>query len=209
MYLPAAVSLGFGALASGPLQTYIGYSNPNMIFGCAVSMIGAGLLTTLRPDTPSGHWIGYLILYSFGSGLCFQPPYVVVQAILPESAVPTALVTLSYTQQSGIIVVLSIAQSVFFNRLTANLASVLPGTDPRTILSNNGALSIIGAVPIIDRAAAIAAYMEALRNVFYIVLGLTAVLQLSCLGIEWYPLKKADKGELTADLQEDNFQEKL
>jgi hypothetical protein len=189
MYLPLAVALAITALVSGPLTSYIGYYNPALMLGSVLMTLGCGLMTTLRPDTGAGKWISYQILYGIGIGLAFLPPYIAVQTVLPESMVPTALVMLSFAQQFGGIVILSIAQNVFLNGLDHNLATQVPGLDPDTLLGS-GALGLINAVPAKFRDQVLIAYNGALVNVFYIALGLTCVLVVSTLGIEWKSVKK-------------------
>jgi hypothetical protein len=189
MYLPLAVALAITALVSGPLTSYIGYYNPSLMLGSVLMTVGSGLITTLRPDTGAGKWISYQIIYGFGIGLAFQPPYFAVQTVLSESMVPTALVMLSFTQQLGGIVILSITQNVFLNRLSHNLATQVPGLDPNTVLGS-GALGIINTIPAKFRDQVLVAYNGALVNVFYIALGLTCVVLVSTLGMEWKSVKK-------------------
>jgi MFS family permease len=190
MYLPLAVALAITALVSGSLTTYIGYYNPVLILGSIFTTVGSGLLTTLQPDTSAGKWISYQIIYGIGIGLAFQPPYIAVQTVLPESMVPTALVMLSFTQQFGGIVILSIAQNVFLCRLGHNLAKHVPGLDASTLL-DSGALGLVKSVPTQSKNQVLVAYNGALTEVFYVALGLTCVVVVSTLGIEWKSVKKA------------------
>ncbi|KAJ5833514.1 hypothetical protein N7474_001825 [Penicillium riverlandense] len=192
MYLPLAVTLAIAALVGGPLTTYIGYYNPVLMLGGVLMAVGSGLITTLQPDTGSGKWISYQILYGIGIGLAFQPPYIAVQTVLQDSMVPTALVMLSFAQQFGGIVILSIAQNVFRDRLAYNMATRVPGFDPKKTLGS-GALGLINAVPAKFRDQALVAYNGALVDVFYIALGLTCLAVVSTLGIEWKSVKKGKK----------------
>ncbi|KAJ5671166.1 hypothetical protein N7507_000293 [Penicillium longicatenatum] len=193
MYLPLAVALGIAALAGGPLISYIGYYNPTLIFGSILMVVGSGLITTLRPDTGPGKWIPYQIVYGIGIGLAFQPPFIAVQTVLPDSMISTSLVVLSFTQQFGGIFILSIAQNVFLNRLARNLTTQVPGLNLNDALEN-GALGFIEKIPVRFRDQALVAYNEALVGVFYISLGLTSLVVVSTLGIEWKSVKQTKKG---------------
>jgi len=192
MYLPLAVSLSIMALVGGPLISLIGYYNPPLIFGSVLAAIGAGLITTLEPDTSADRWIAYQIVYGVGVGLAFQPPYIAVQAILDDSLVPTGLVLLSYTQQFGGIVILSVAQNVFLSRLGQSLAATVPDLDPGIVL-DSGALGLIDAVPVKFRDLVLAAYNGSLSHVFYIALGLQCVVVVCALGIEWKSVREEKK----------------
>lgn len=189
MYLPLAVALAIAALAGGPIMSAIGYYNPTLIFGSVLMVVGSGLITTLRPDSSPEKWICFQILYGIGIGLAFQPPYIAVQTVLSDSMIPKALVILSFAQQFGGIVILSIAQNVFLNRLTNDLTTQVPGLNPNNVLGS-GALGLIGRIPLEYRDQVLDAYNEALVDVFYIALSLTCVVMVSSLCIEWKSVKQ-------------------
>lgn len=192
MYLPTAVALAIGALAGGPLTSYLGYYNPPLMVGSVLMTVGVGLITTFTPDTSAGKWILYQIVYGTGIGLAFQPPFIAVQTVLDDSMVPMALVMLSFTQQSGGIIILSIAQNVFLNRLAHNLATGVPGLEPDIVL-DNGALGLIDAVPAEFRDQVLVAYNGALVRVFHISLVLTCLVVVGMFGVEWRSIKRGGK----------------
>lgn len=164
-----------------------------MILGSVLMAVGTGLITTFEPDTPTGHWIGFQILYGVGCGLAFQQPYTAVQTLLPESRVPTALVTLSFTQEIGGIVALSVSQNVLVNRLAHNIARQVPGSlDLRSIL-NKGILGVIDAVPPQFHDQIVKAYNDSLVDIFYIALTLTCLTVIGALGVEWRSVKDEKK----------------
>lgn len=179
-------------LASGPLVGKLGYYNPVLIFGTILMTIGAGLISTWTVDTSAVKWISYQMIYAFGIGVAFQPPYIAVQTVLKDSMVPRALVMLSYMQTFGGIVMLSIAQNVFLARLTMNLSQEIPGLEP-SVIHNSGALGVLNSVSAAERPRVLAGYMGALRQVYYIILALCCVVAVSSLGIEWKSVKKEQK----------------
>ncbi|KAJ5570579.1 uncharacterized protein N7459_010009 [Penicillium hispanicum] len=194
MYLPTAVPFALAILAAGYVTTRIGYYTPLMVLGSILMVIGTGLFTTFSPTTPSSEWIPYQILYGIGVGLAFQQPYTAVQTILPDSAVGTGLVVLSFTQEIGGIVAISIAQNIFTSRLRRNLAKEVPGLDPRNVL-NNGALGIMNIVPKEDVAGVQTAYNDAIVDVYYLALGLTCMTVFGAVFIEWKSVKTDKEGE--------------
>jgi len=189
MYLPLAISFAIAVLIAGPVTSFIGYYIPAMIFGSVLMAVATGLITTFAPDTPPVKWISYQILYGLGIGLAFQQPYTAVQTVLPEAQVPTALVVLSFAQQVGSIVALSIAQNVFVDRLSAKVAGQVPGLDVRTVVSG-GALGIVQKVPPQFREQVLKSYNEVIVYVLYIALGLTCLTTIGALGIEWRSVKE-------------------
>lgn len=188
MYLPTALSFAVSILVAGPATTIIGYYSPLMVLGSVMMIVATGLLTQLSPSTPAASWIAYQIVYGFGCGLAFQQPYTAVQTVLPEARVPTALVTLSFTQEIGGIVALSVSQNVFINRLVKGLTKVVPGLNPKDLL-DSGALDIIRSVPEDLRDRVLGVYNDALVDVFYIALGLTCLSLIAGMVIEWKSVK--------------------
>ena len=193
MYLPSAVPFALAILAAGSITSFIGYYTPVMVAGSILMVIASGLFTTFSPTTPPTEWVSYQILYGIGVGLAFQQPYTAVQTVLPAKTVPTALVVLSFTQEIGGIVALSIAQNMFTNRLAANLVSEISGIHPKRVL-RHGVLGIIKAVPESKVDVVKSAYNDAIVDVFYLAVALTGVTVLAALAIEWRSVKE-EKGE--------------
>lgn len=57
-------------IGSGIAISKIGYYTPWLIAGCAILIIGNGLLTTLKPNTSTGEWIGYEVSCKFFTQSC-------------------------------------------------------------------------------------------------------------------------------------------
>ncbi|KAM3449469.1 hypothetical protein MY3296_006934 [Beauveria thailandica] len=70
MMLALVVPSGVSGLVSGfAISKVVGYYAPFMLACTALMAIGAGLLTTLTPHSSDGMWIGYQVIWGFGSGL--------------------------------------------------------------------------------------------------------------------------------------------
>lgn len=189
MYLPTAVTFAPAVVVGGVITAKIGYYTPLMVVGSILMVIATGLFTTFTPRTPSSQWIPYQIVYGIGVGIAFQQPYTAVQTVLPDSAVATALVALSFTQQIGGIVALSVAQNMFLTRLASGLTREVPGLDAKLIL-NSGALGIRNVVSGKDLDVVIGVYNDAVVGVFYLTLGLTCLTVVGAVFIEWKSVKK-------------------
>ena len=192
MYLPTALATGIALLAGGHLTSAIGYYNLALLLGSVFSAVGAGLIMTLAPDTGMSRLIGYQIIYGIGTGLTFSPPYMAIQTILHDSIVPRGLVMLSFMQQCGGVVILSVAQNVLLSQLAGYLVKEVPGFNSNTVLEN-GALGLVAAVPPEYRTQALLAYDKALIGVFRIVLALSCLVVIAALALEWRSMKKVNK----------------
>ncbi|KAL8827198.1 MAG: hypothetical protein Q9191_003332 [Dirinaria sp. TL-2023a] len=165
MYLPLAVAMAITALAEGSLMSFIGYYSPVLMLGSVFAAVAVGLKGTLTPNTDSGEWILYQIVYGIGIGMASRPPSIDVETVLNGSTAPTGLALLNLTLIFGGMVILSIVQNMFLNRLSRNLAIEVPGLDPDLALSN-GATDLVQAVSAQFRDRVLGAYDGVLKDVF-------------------------------------------
>jgi hypothetical protein len=87
--LPLILAQSVATVLSGVTLSKFGYPQPFLLFGAALTAIGAGLLYTLEVNTGSGKWIGYQLLAGIGVGWCFQVPVVTAQASVKPEDLPS------------------------------------------------------------------------------------------------------------------------
>jgi MFS family permease len=86
--LPMMLSAVLLSIAAGVIVSAQGHYAPFFFLGTICMSIGAGLLTTWKPDSTAGVWIGYQILFGVGIGMALQQPMVAVQTALDIKDVP-------------------------------------------------------------------------------------------------------------------------
>lgn len=186
--LPLMISMVAGSITSGTLNTKIGYYTPLAIIGTCLMCVGNGLLTTFEVNTGAGKWIGYQILYGFGLGLAFQVPNLATQASLPKKDVPTGLALMLFATLLGASVFVSAGENVLANQLEKRLAGV-DGVDT-SLITSEGATSLLQSLPDDVRNTALVAYNGALREVFRVGLIPTCLSVLGSAALEWRSVKK-------------------
>jgi MFS family permease len=191
--LPLLIAVVISSVGAGGLVTWIGIYTPIYITCMALFAIGAGLLTTLDIDSSMGAWFGYQVLAGLGVGCGFQAGSLVVQTILPLADVPTGTTAISFSQQLGGALFVSIAQTVFQNGLVQGLHKYthdLPSeiflhagaTSVRPILASLGRMDLLEGV--------LRAYVLGLRYCFFISMGCAcAAFGIAC-SFEWRSVKK-------------------
>lgn len=107
-----------------------------MIFSSLLTPIFAGLITTLGVDTSFARLLLCPGALGFASGIGFNTPITAVQTALPTDDVSLSLSIVLFAQHFGPAVSVAIAQVIFTNKLSINLARVVPGLDPATIESD-------------------------------------------------------------------------
>lgn len=176
------------SVLAGGFITACGYYTPFMILSAAISAIGCGLLTTLQPDAPPAHWIGYQVVLGIGVGMGMQQPLMAVQTVLNIADVPTGTAVVVFSQTVGGSIVLLVAQNLFQNRLFANLATYAPSVNPALVFAA-GATGLEAAVPASTRPAVLQAYNNAIDTTMYIPTGIAAAAILGALAMEWKSVK--------------------
>jgi len=125
--LSMILGMVIAVIASGGLVSAIGYYTPFMIVGTCFMSVGAGLLTTFDVDTSAALRIVYPAIFGLGVGLAFQQPVIAAQTVLPPEDIPLGTTVIVFGQSLGASIVVSIANTVFANRVTENIKDILGG----------------------------------------------------------------------------------
>jgi hypothetical protein len=159
-----------------------------MIISSILAAIGAGLLTTFRPDTSQPVWIGYQIVFGAGIGLGMQQTLIAVQTVLPAADVPIGTAIVMFAQTLGGAIFISVAQNVFTNRLLTNVIAVVPDLDPSIVLQS-GATNLAKAIPSQYLSGVIEAYNGAITTTFYVAVATAALSLIGAVFVEWKSVK--------------------
>jgi hypothetical protein len=172
----------------------LGYYLPWNLGGAAVAAIGYGLMSMLKPTTPSSKWIGYQIIYGIGSGSMVSVPYMAVQNLVPAPQIPIAMTIALFCQSIGAAIWLVAANAVFNNGLRQQLQQRYSeiGVDPDFIVKV-GANSIRQIVQGDRLAAALECYTEAISHVMYLGVGLSVATFVFGTGLGWKDIRAAKK----------------
>jgi MFS family permease len=185
--IPLVLSLVVASIMSAAFTQKIGYYVPSMIICPCVMSIGQGLLTTLKPDIGSSHWIAYQFLVGFGLGIGMQSTGLAVQATLPKEEVPTGLSINFFGQQLGGAIFVSVGQTILSGRLVERLSGI-PGLDSKSLVET-GATELKRIVPSQYVSQVTDAYNYAIMRIFFVGVAL-ALAQLVCsLCVEWRSIK--------------------
>lgn len=182
--LPSFLSQIIFSIVSGPISNRIGYFTPGAIFGCALSAIGTGLMTTFTPTTSAGKWIGYQVITGTGRGFAQQQPINAVQAILSKSQMATGMAIVIWAQFFGAGLLLALAQTALSALLKNALAEYAPGVDPALVI-NAGATDYVNVIPSQDLGPVLLAYNQAIAKTFYISVGATVIATIASFGMGW------------------------
>jgi MFS family permease len=187
--LPMLITTILLSIVSGGLVTALGYYTPFMITATILMSVGAGMISTWKPNSSSAAWIGYQILFSFGYGMGSRQPLVAVQAVLDIKDVPSGTSIVILVQTLGGTIFVSIAQSLFSNQLVKSLHELTPTLDPVSVLAA-GATELRQTLPRELLPGVIMAYNTALTKAFLAAAAMGAISVFGSLTMPWTSVKK-------------------
>ncbi|TLD14706.1 hypothetical protein PspLS_11089 [Pyricularia sp. CBS 133598] len=189
--LPFLLALVVASLIAGVAVTIWGYYAPFLWISTVVMSVGFGLLSTWNPRTKQPIWIGYQVIAGAGVGFGMQQPVIAVQAVLDIDDVPMGTSIIVFVQSLGGAIFVSIAETIFVNRLVAYLQAVIPGFDPKSVFTA-GATELRKAIPKDLLARIITGYSDALTRTLLMSACLAAASVVGSLAIEWKSVKRRD-----------------
>ncbi|KAL8792911.1 MAG: hypothetical protein Q9195_004488 [Heterodermia aff. obscurata] len=187
--IPYMAANALFSLIAGISVTKTGYFAPPAIVGCAISVAGCALLSTLQVKTAFPKLIGYEILASSGLGIAIQQGFIAVQTVLPLEQLPIGTALVTSFQSLGGAVFVSIGNSVVQNELVRAIdASPIPGVDIGAVVSA-GATQFRSFVPEAALPALLGAYNHALQKVLIAATTTSGLALFAAFGLEWKTVK--------------------
>ncbi|KAK4042392.1 major facilitator superfamily domain-containing protein [Parachaetomium inaequale] len=192
--LPMLIAVVITSVAAGGLITAVGYYNPFVLPSMVLFTVGSGMITTFSLDSPLRVWFGYQVLAGLGIGVGFQTGVLVVQNSVSHEWIPQATACVQFFQSMGGAIFIAVAQSVFQNGLTAGIERDAPSLPPQAFI-NAGASQIPQVLeqlhaPEGSLNAVLTAYLEGLRNSYFITVGCAAAAFVAACGLSWKKIQK-------------------
>ncbi|KAJ5786977.1 hypothetical protein N7457_001967 [Penicillium paradoxum] len=190
--LPMVVSMIVCSALGGLLVNLVGYYTPLMFIGSAFLTIGSGLCTSLDVNSGYPQWIGYQVILGIGAGLGFQQCINALQTVLPLQDIPVGIAIITFAQSLSGAMFISIAQTVFENRLVASIAANAPKVNPEA-LTKAGATNLSLRVSKEILPSVLKAYNIAVTQTFYVSVA-AAILSFIGAGlVQWKSMRRPQK----------------
>lgn len=138
MLFPIACTSAPGGVAAGITITKTGKYRIWHFAGFVLMSIACGLFTLLDENSSTGRWVGFQILFGFGTGVVFTSTLPPILASLPDSDVATATGAWTFIRNFGSIWGVAIPAAVFNNHVN-RAASGISDQGVRSLLVNGGA----------------------------------------------------------------------
>jgi DNA-binding MarR family transcriptional regulator len=189
--LPLMGGLLITSIASGQMISRTGRYKPFPIAGTALMVAGLVLLSTMGPHTSRLLASAYMFIVGLGLGLVMQVLVLAVQNAVDYHDLGVATSGATLFRSIGGSVGTAVLGSIFSNRLSAELASVLPPSAAGAVRSGSGLNpAALRRLPASLHAAYLTAFTNALSTVFTVAAGVAAVAFLLSWALEQRPLRE-------------------
>ncbi|KAB8235333.1 major facilitator superfamily domain-containing protein [Aspergillus alliaceus] len=179
--LPIAIGVPLAVFCGSSATSLLGYYTPFMIVTGILTLIAAGLLTTLSVKQSLTSFLCYKALLGIRAGVGFRGPQVAVQTVLSVKDSPIGIAIIIFAQNFGPALFVSIAQTVFTGQPLARVGSILPNLDAYP-LSAMGMIDLEKYGPPADMDRVIEGYDKALTTAFFLPVGLACVSMIGAWG---------------------------
>lgn len=167
-------------MVAGRYISYSGSYTPIMIPSSLLVVSGIAIITVLNPQSSRSLWIPSLVLLGIGSGSGISSPFLAAQTVLDMNDVSIGLAIMTFSQDFGEAVFISIAQSIFLYRLEDKLGQTVPNLDAESIIQL-GATNVTANVPEDSVPGVILAYNAAITSTFYLAVALAGMVVVAAL----------------------------
>ena len=185
--LPQIVGVMGFSLMAGSFVKKTGYFAPVMVACTIVSTVGCGLLSTLKPNSGAGEWIGYQLIVGIGIGLGMQQSSVIVQHALSKEDIPLGIGIVVFAQTLGPVIMMAVVQTLFDRRLVSELLSQFPQLTSKEVFGV-GVTHLTDLVSEDQQNIVIEAINDSLIWVWYSCLIVSACMLFPVIGTKWRKL---------------------
>ncbi|KAJ9620668.1 hypothetical protein H2204_012223 [Knufia peltigerae] len=197
---PLVISLVIMTILAGGFTQRVGYYMPPILVSPILTTVGAALLTQLKPSSGSSKWIGYQILYGFGTGMAMQTVNMAAQTVLERSDISTGMALNFFGQNLGGAIFVPVAQNIFQNLLQEKL-SVIPGVKVSN-LDSAGILDLKSIVPSALLPQVESAFNSSVTRCIFVSVALSAASILPALIMEWKNIKQGAEAKKAKMVEE-------
>ncbi|KEF62586.1 uncharacterized protein A1O9_00559 [Exophiala aquamarina CBS 119918] len=197
--LPLVISLVVMSIIAGGFTQRVGYYMPPILTSPVLTTVGAALLTELKTTTISSKWIGYQVLYGFGTGMAMQTTSMAAQTVLERSDISIGMALNFFGQNLGGAIFVPVAQTIFEGMLNKKI-SAIPGLNAAN-LGNTGVLKLKEIVPPPLIPEVQTAFNSSVTRCLFVSVALSAASILPALIMEWRNIKEGTEVKAIRDAE--------
>ncbi|KAJ3335685.1 hypothetical protein HDU93_004712 [Gonapodya sp. JEL0774] len=166
--LALVLAMVVSMIGAGIFISATGIYQPLVALSAILQTVGGGLMFTLVQDSSTAQKVVYLMITGLGLGMGMQVLLIAGQAAAPADQQALVTANVNFWQQTGGVIGIAIASSVFSNKLTNTLAELAPHAVVAYVKNNPSALRSAPAefVPADELEGVIRSYVTGLTYMF-------------------------------------------
>ncbi|PWY80060.1 efflux pump antibiotic resistance protein [Aspergillus eucalypticola CBS 122712] len=175
--LPFVLVLVVAVMLNGALMAQLGYYMPWYLVGACLALAGSALFYTVGPDTSSARLYGYSVLTAFGVGCYSQAGFPVAQVKVSPAKLTQAVAFIGVGQVGGIALALTISNTIFLNKATSRISTILPQQSRSTIQQAISGVraELFSSLSVAQRQRVVAAIVSSVDDVFVLMIAAAAL----------------------------------
>ncbi|KAJ3487811.1 hypothetical protein NLI96_g3281 [Meripilus lineatus] len=179
--LPLALVISPFSLMGGIVVKTTKKYRPINSAGWVFVIVGFGVLSLLKADSPTGQWVGYQILVAIGTGILFSAPIFPVLAPLPVTLNAPALAFFSFVRSFAQTWGITISSTILQNELNKTLPPEFISQFPAGLELAYAAIPQIRTLPEPLRTEVRVAFADSMSLVWKVMVGISGLGVLSLL----------------------------
>ncbi|KAK4539779.1 hypothetical protein LTR36_010367 [Oleoguttula mirabilis] len=196
--IPLIACSSLFAIAAGIIISTTGEYQALMLMASTLICIGSGLMYTLNVGSGDGEWVGYQVIAGVGLGLSVQVAVIVCQGVADPKDLSEASALALFFQLLGGAIFVSVAQSLFTNKLLSSLSRSVTSVSPGMVVGA-GATGLRDILSGTELQSAIEGYTVGLQAAFTLSVALAGAGVLVGLLSVVFDRRKLGKGAKSAE----------
>ncbi|OJT04410.1 hypothetical protein TRAPUB_4866 [Trametes pubescens] len=188
--LPMALVIAPFALVCGIIVKVINKYRAVNVVGWIISIIGFGLLSLLRADSPPPQWVGFQFLMSAGTGIVYASTIFAILAPLPVSRNAAALAFYTFSRTFAQTWGIAISGTILQNQLKDRLPAAFTSQFPAGVDISYQAIPLIANLEEPLRSEVRAAFASSMAVIWKVMVGLCGVGILTLFLLKEVPMVK-------------------
>lgn len=189
------------ALAVGAVVSCYGHYVPFMVASAVLMAIGSGLFSQVQVSTDMAYITGLQLIVSLGLGTGVQLPLSAVRNVLDEPDVPAGQALVLFCLCLGFTLAFPIAQTIFMNTLSSQLAARLSPSSVAEIIEMGPSNADHMKDDIVSFVAE--SYGKAITTAFYVSISASVLALIAASAMEWRKLEKEEDTGITGGVLTD------
>ncbi|KAJ7584101.1 iron permease [Mycena floridula] len=187
--LPTALIIAPFAITAGVMTQGLNRYRPANLIGWIFTIVGFGIMSLLKADSPVASWVGFQAVAAIGIGFMYSATVFPILAPLPVERTAAALGFFAFSRSFSQAIGITISSTILQNELTENLPLDFVSQFPDGAQIAYAAIPLIKNLPEPLRSQVRVAFASSMSMVWKVMIGIGGAGLISVVFLEEVPMK--------------------